>query len=87
MGAVREGVRSPISPPQLWSKNWLVPGSSVDPARGPVAWSPAVSVSFPGWHSAPHSALLGVGGAVGRRYGVWECAQQLGHHDGQVDRF
>lgn len=81
MGAVREGVRSPFSSPQLWSENWLVLGSSMDLARGPVAWSPAVSVSF------PVSALLGVGGAVGRRDGQWECVQQLWHYDGHVDRF
>lgn len=62
MGAVTEGVGSPFSPPQLWSENWFVLGSSMDPARGPGAWSPAVSMSFPGWHSAPGSALLGVGG-------------------------
>ena len=85
---IREEMGSPFSSPcQLWSKNWLVLGSSMALAGEQVAWSTALGLFLHGRPSTRHPALLGVSGTAGWAGGVQVCMRQLVHCSGCGDRF
>lgn len=77
-----------LSAPQLWNKNWLVLGSSIDLAQEQVTRSTALSLRPSwGWQSPRHSGSPGSQPDCGLDVGSVGVYAVAVHSNGPVEHF